>query len=353
MRNANVPNSNLKPRNGPCPQNRNITRLEWPEERKRMKTIRFAFVSLILAALLSACPAATPDPPKASSITVAGPTSNTLKLNEAMNFTAIAKDSSGNAINGKTLAWASSDESIASVDLSGKVTAKHFGTVTISASTDGKTGESPNFKTYGLEMIGGTRVSTYETAKHTAYLMRVRKADGSRPKTVTASINGPSGWNGEAAYAPNVGFGCTGEISVNYSGFNKITPVTGVYQTTLTVDGETFTAGFNIDTSQTLPNPSLTFSNASASSITGSWAIVPGAGTYMLNIYNITDNFSTPSVFTGDLTATITGLTIDPVKQNLNLQLHVLSANFTNICELNYVMPDKLLVSMDFKKITF
>jgi hypothetical protein len=318
-----------------------------------MKTVRFVSVSLILVAVLSACPAATPDPPKVSSITVTGPSTNSLKLNEAVGFSAIAKDSSGAVITGKTLAWTSSDEKIATVDSSGKVTAKHFGTVTISASADGKTGASSSLKTYGLEVIGGTRVSTYETVKHTTYLMRVRKADGSRPKTVTASITGPAGWNGGVAYTPTLGFGCSGEIATTSNGFTRISPLTGAYQATLTVEGETFPASFSIDTTQTLPNPSLTFSNASASSITGSWGTVTGAKTYVLNIYNLTDNISTPNVVTGDLTATLTGLTIDPVNQNLNLQLHVLSADLTNICELNYVMPDKYDVSMDFKKITF
>jgi Bacterial Ig-like domain (group 2) len=302
--------------------------------------------------VLIAC--STPEAPKVSSVTVSGPSTNALKLNEAIAFTAIAKDSSGTTITDKTFTWTSSDEKIATVDSSGKVTAKHFGTVTITASADGKSGESPSLKTYGLEMIGGTRVSSYETARHTTYLMRVRKADSSRPKTVTASITGPTGWNGGVAYTPTLGFGCAGsEIATTSNGFTRIPPLTGAYQATLTVDGETFPASFNIDTSQTLPNPSLTFSNASASSITGLWGTVTGAKTYVLNIYNLTDNISTPNVVTGDLTATLTGLTIDPVKQNLNLQLHVLSADLTNICELNYVMPDKYNVSMDFKKITF
>jgi hypothetical protein len=308
----------------------------------------------VLVATLTACPAAIPDPPKASSVTIVGPTSNTLKLNEATVFTAIAKDASGASITGKTLVWTSSDENIASVDSSGKVTAKHFGTVMITASVDGKSGESPSLKTYGLEMIGGTRVSTYETARHTAYLMRVRKADGSRPKSVTASITGPSGWNGGAAYNSTLTFfGCSGEIGVNWRSSTGIAPVAGSYQAALNVDGERFESSYTIDATKTLSNPSLTFSNASASSVTGSWGAVIGAGTYYLNIYNSTDNTSlSQSVYTGALTGTLNGLTLDAAKNN-NLQLTVLSANFTDICELNYVMTDQFNASFDFKKITF
>jgi hypothetical protein len=318
-----------------------------------MKTVRFASVSLILA-VLSACPATTPEPPKVSSITVTGPSTNSLKLNEAVGFSAIAKDSSGVVINGKTLVWTSSDEKIATVDSSGKVTAKHFGTVTISASADGKSGESSSLKTYGLEMIGGTRVSSYETVMSTAYLIRIRKMDGSRPKSVTASINGPSGWNGGAAYNQTLNFfGCTGEVGVNWRSSTGIAPVTGTYQAALNVDGERFESSYTINATKTLPNPSLTFSNASASSVTGSWGAVVGAGTYYLNIYNSTDNTSlSQSVYTGDLTGTLSGLTLEAAKNN-NLQLTALSANFTDICELNYVITDQFNASFDFKKITF
>jgi uncharacterized protein YjdB len=123
-----------------------------------MKTIRFASVSLIFAALLSACSTPTPDPPKVSSITVTGPSTNSLKLNEAVDFSAIAKDSSGNAITGKT----SSDEKIATVDSSGKVTGKHFGTVKITASVDSITGSSATQTTYGFEARGFGMVTIKE-----------------------------------------------------------------------------------------------------------------------------------------------------------------------------------------------
>jgi Bacterial Ig-like domain (group 2) len=168
-----------------------------------MKNVRFAFVALVLVALLTACPAATPEAPKVSSITVSGPSTNALKLNEATAFTAIAKDSSGATITGKTFTWTSSDDKIATVDSSGKVTANHFGTVKITASVDSTTGSSATQTTYGLEVTGGVRDYGDPT-----FLVRFRNADGSNAKSnPDATITGPSGWNGGQPYSRTIFFG--------------------------------------------------------------------------------------------------------------------------------------------------
>ena len=111
--------------------------------------------------------------PGVTSITVNAPTSNALKINVPTGLTAVAKDSSGTVMT-KTFTWNSSDPNIASVDTNGMVTAKRFGTVTITASADGINGASSLQTTYGLEAIGGTKISTANPQIGTAFLARFR-----------------------------------------------------------------------------------------------------------------------------------------------------------------------------------
>lgn len=71
-----------------------------------------------------------------ASITVS-PGSRILYLGQAGQFTAIAKDSAGMLIAGQHPTWISSDDSIASVDTAGKVTARDTGVARIRASLNG------------------------------------------------------------------------------------------------------------------------------------------------------------------------------------------------------------------------
>ena len=156
-------------------------------------------------------------------------------LNEATAFTAIAKDSSGNTITDKTFTWTSSDEKIATVDSSGKVTAKHFGTVKITASVDGVAGSSIMQTTFGLEFaVGQYTASAFPSPYGSAYY-KFRKANGTTVSADTpASITGPTGWNAGAAksdllYANN-----------KYESRRIVTAiaVAGTYTISTNVDGE-------------------------------------------------------------------------------------------------------------------
>jgi uncharacterized protein YjdB len=71
------------------------------------------------------------------------PASDTLvSLGETVQLTASARDADDNAIVGKTFAWSSSDESIATVNSSGLVTAEANGSATITAVADGASGSA-------------------------------------------------------------------------------------------------------------------------------------------------------------------------------------------------------------------
>ena len=86
----------------------------------------------------SSAPAAAPP---VASVAVTPAVATLVSLGETLQLTASASDANGNAIAGKTFAWSSSDESIATVTDSGLVTALANGPeVTITAATDGVEG---------------------------------------------------------------------------------------------------------------------------------------------------------------------------------------------------------------------
>lgn len=268
-----------------------------------------------LAFALTACPT-TPTPAvTAASVTVTAPAGNALKIGQAVQFSASAKDPSGNALT-RTLTWASSDPAVASVDANGNVTAKKFGTVNITATADSATGFSPIQTTYGLEAIGGTFNRPYITPSvdsdpiSVAFFFRFRKADGSGPSaTFNITVTGPSGWNNNAPFTINDwGFGTPYYAWGNTDG----KAVTGAYTLSTTIDGAAYSSSFNVDATDVLPATTVTPSAASASGATGTWTSVAGAALYQANIQDVnTATFIPQRVYTTATTATITGASLN------------------------------------------
>jgi hypothetical protein len=83
----------------------------------------------------------TAPPPTINSIEVE-PATASKPVGETQQFTAVAKDASGNTISGVTFTWSSSDTSVATVDSNGLATAVAVGTATITASAGGKSGSA-------------------------------------------------------------------------------------------------------------------------------------------------------------------------------------------------------------------
>jgi uncharacterized protein YjdB len=76
--------------------------------------------------------------PGAAATVTLSPEIVTIKVDETVQLTATAKDAQGNDITGRTFTWTTSDGNTASVSSSGLVRAKRSGTVTITATLDGK-----------------------------------------------------------------------------------------------------------------------------------------------------------------------------------------------------------------------
>ena len=70
------------------------------------------------------------------------PTAKALIIGQTTEVAATAKDASGTTIVGRTVQWATSNASIATVSSAGVVTAVGEGTATVSATVEGKTGQA-------------------------------------------------------------------------------------------------------------------------------------------------------------------------------------------------------------------
>ncbi len=68
------------------------------------------------------------------------PASATVQVGGTVQLTATPKDANGNALAGRTIAWASSNTSVATVSGTGLVTGLAVGSVTITATSEGKSG---------------------------------------------------------------------------------------------------------------------------------------------------------------------------------------------------------------------
>lgn len=80
-------------------------------------------------------------PAPVASVTIA-PATKTLRIGTTVQLTAMTKDSAGNVLTGRAVAWSSNATGVATVSASGLVTAVAVGSATITATSEGKTGAS-------------------------------------------------------------------------------------------------------------------------------------------------------------------------------------------------------------------
>ncbi|MFQ5551274.1 MAG: Ig domain-containing protein, partial [Gemmatimonadales bacterium] len=99
-----------------------------------------------------------------SAVSVA-PSSSTLgTVGETVQLSATASDANGSAIAGKTATWTSSDDAVATVSVSGLVTAGSEGSATITATVDGVTGTAVITVDLSVASVSVTPTSTELTA---------------------------------------------------------------------------------------------------------------------------------------------------------------------------------------------
>jgi Bacterial Ig-like domain (group 2) len=303
-------------------------------------------LAALLAAALTACPMTTPAP-TTSSVILAGPSAPALKIGATATFAASAKDSSGTVLT-RSFTWASSDPSIASVDANGIVTAKRLGDVKITASTDGKSGEA-RLKTYGLEAVGGTYTPNTGTLG-TALSFKVRGPDGNLPGVGTPfTITGPSTWR-PGKPPVQLKYYDAGSWGLNWWGLYQSTPISGIYQASITVGTETLTASFQIDASKTVSvASSFTVSVASAAGATVTWTKPAGAYNFAVAIEDSTAGLSLAEQRPKGDTATFGGLSLNAAHTNL-MEVFLSSVDVSGD---DPVFPAQLDLSIFFQSFTF
>ncbi|MDF2774227.1 MAG: Ig domain protein group 2 domain protein [Geminicoccaceae bacterium] len=84
-----------------------------------------------------------PPPVAAVSTVTLTATTTTLKVGQTAQLTAVLKDASGNTLTNRSIGWSSSNPTVATVSVTGVVTAVGGGSVTISATSEGQTGVLP------------------------------------------------------------------------------------------------------------------------------------------------------------------------------------------------------------------
>lgn len=116
------------------------TRWSWPRH------VRVASMMVMMAAGGGACgggDAAGVTPPRPDVATVqVTPATASVVVGSTTPLTAAARDAAGATLTGRTIGWASSADGVARVDANGVVTGVAAGTVTITATSEGRTGQS-------------------------------------------------------------------------------------------------------------------------------------------------------------------------------------------------------------------
>ena len=104
------------------------------------------FALVVLVSMLAGCGGSSGDtptgqPPAAAVATVTiGAPATSVNVGETIQLAATLRDQSGNALNGRTVGWTTSNGSVASVSSTGLVTGVAAGAATITATSEGKAG---------------------------------------------------------------------------------------------------------------------------------------------------------------------------------------------------------------------
>jgi Bacterial Ig-like domain (group 2) len=286
-----------------------------------MKIFNLPTVALaLLLGALTACPAPVPSVGPLNSIAIIGvPADNNLKISVPVQLTAVAKDANGNVLSDVALTWTSSNPDAVGVSLSGLVTAKKFGTATITASSGSVSGVTPMQTTYGLEAVFGTRVYKNTVETHRLYRFRLKVGQEIMANTgLNFVTTGPSGWNNNQTTITPYSVGGTAKNSTGgLIGHASALAVSGNYKMSVIYDGEAFeSATSTVDATSKLIPTTITILSASTTSVSASWTPVAGSVSSYASARNISDNSS--EVQTGVLTdttnATFNGLSLDANK---------------------------------------
>src|SRR5439155_4776748 len=111
-------------------------------------------LAAIAASSWQSCSNDSPGPgSSAVALVIVTPAAVTIGPSDTLRLVAVAKDAAGNTLTGRTITWSTSASTRATVSASGLVTGVAEGSATITATAEGKTGQST--VTVKLINIGG------------------------------------------------------------------------------------------------------------------------------------------------------------------------------------------------------
>lgn len=234
------------------------------------------FWSLGVAAALVACAGESPTEPKQSSspnpvstITIS-PLPASVALNGTLQLSAVVRDSTGTMLSGRTIAWTSGAQNIATISTSGVVQGVDTGTAMITASSEGKNASAA---------VRVTKTATTPVGDHAGYFVSPSgstSGDGSKatPWNLATALENGSGrvqpgdtvWLRGGTYRGSFRSTLTGSagkpiVVRQYPGERAIIDGAGESRSTLYVGGEySVFWGFEITNSD--PHRSLSLSAA-------------------------------------------------------------------------------------------
>ena len=155
------------------------------------------------------------------------------------------------------------------------------------------------------------------------------------------SIFGPRGWNGGDPARRVYRYGEAGRHATWVNVFrdndgNNMEAVSGPYIVQADINGEAQRVEVTVDTSKLLPKPTLALLGQNASSVSVSWEAVPGAASYLVELFETDTGTLSENVYlyTTDLSATLEGLNLT-VGGEYRVGVTALSVDFTENASKN------------------
>ncbi len=255
--------------------------------------LRLPPVALLLAVLVSACGEGGDSPPPVASVTVTL-ASPSLGAGLGTTATATLRDGSGNVLTGRTVTWSSSAPSVASVSGAGVVTALVPGRATITARSEGQTGQA------------GLTVTVNPVQTVTVTLANANLSQGSTTQA-TATVR-DAGGNVMAGRVVAWSSSATGVASVTAGG--AVTAVgPGAVFITATCEGKSGQAVLNVEAiSVASVTVSLSSPRVGVGMISQGWAVLRDAAGNALSGRKVTWTSSAPAVATVTNTGVVTSV---------------------------------------------
>ena len=198
-----------------------------------------------------------------------------------------------------------------------------FLVVVLLAGCGGTSSEAPNnLPTGTLPLSAAVGTLNYSDRIGTSFMFDFNLETAPPPEGFEVQIFGPRGWNSGDSAGRTYLYKEAGRYATWISIFedndgNRMEAISGPYVIQANIDGQTQRVEVELDTSELLPEPTdLTLLKGSASTVSASWSAVPGAASYLVELFetetgsldeSITLYTSTPKAIISELNLTVGG----------------------------------------------